>query len=204
MESLNQFPEDVAPSALQVSFGIKALTHSILHIFYSFLSLLASYFWHASIIPLFKRLCFYVLLAFLCSFCLSHILLFLVDWVVKNKVFSPCHYPIQRFNRRQSLCSSRSRWPQQGLSQNFHSHSHFVRSASWCHMIIMTHVLRSWFKIHHVRKRWERTSFYWHMPVILKYRDSAETTQSFENGAYTRLKTRDRHEVNIHEMSPCA
>lgn len=79
MESLNQFPEDVAPSALQVSFGIKALTHSILHIFYSFLSLLASYFWHASIIPLFKRLCFYVLLAFLCSFCLSHILLFLVD-----------------------------------------------------------------------------------------------------------------------------
>lgn len=121
--------------------------------FYSFLSLLASYFWHASIIPLFKRLCFYVLLAFLCSFCLSHILLFLVDWVVKNKVFSPCHYPIQRFNRRQSLCSSRSRWPQQGLSQNFHSHSHFVRSASWCHMIIMTHVLRSWFKIHHVRRK---------------------------------------------------
>lgn len=153
MESLNQFPEDVAPSALQVSFGIKALTHSILHIFYSFLSLLASYFWHASIIPLFKRLCFYVLLAFLCSFCLSQILLFLVDWVVKKKVFSPCHYPIQRFNRRQSLFSSRSRWPQQGLSQNFHSHSHFVRSASWCHMIIMTHVLRSWFKIHHVRRK---------------------------------------------------
>lgn len=121
--------------------------------FYSFLSLLASYFWHASIIPLFQRLCFYVLLAFLCSFCLSHILLFLVDWVVKKKVFSPCHYPIQRFNRRQSLCSSRSRWPQQGLSQNFHSHSHFVRSASWCHMIIMTHVLRSWFKIHHVRRK---------------------------------------------------
>lgn len=89
MESLNQFPEDVAPSALQVSFGIKALTHSILHIFYSFLSLLASYFWHASIIPLFKRLCFYVLLAFLCSFCLSHILLFLVDWVVKKEsIFS--------------------------------------------------------------------------------------------------------------------
>lgn len=93
MESLNQFPEDVAPSALQVSFGIKALTHSILHIFYSFLSLLASYFWHASIIPLFNRLCFYVLLAFLCSFCLSHILLFLVDWVVKRKYFLPVTTP---------------------------------------------------------------------------------------------------------------
>lgn len=89
MESLNQFPEDVAPSALQVSFGIKALTHSILHIFYSFLSLLASYFWHASIIPLFKRLCFYVLLAFLCSFCLSHILLFLVDCKKESTVTIP-------------------------------------------------------------------------------------------------------------------
>ena len=42
------------------------------------------------------------------------------------------------------------------------------------------------------------------MPVILKYRDSAGTTQSFENGAYTRLKTRDGHDVNIHETSPCA
>lgn len=151
MESLNQFPEDVAPSALQVSFRIKALTHSILHIFYSFLSLLASYFWHASIIPLLNAFAFmFYLLSFVPFVCLT----FCYFWlIVKKKVLSPCHYPIQRFNRRQSLCSSRSRWPQQGLSQNFHSHSHFVRSASWCHMIIMTHVLRSWFKIHHVRRK---------------------------------------------------
>ena len=92
----------------------------------------------------------FYLLSFVPFVCLT----FCYFWlIVKKKVLSPCHYPIQRFNRRQSLCSSRSRWPQQDLSQNFHSHSHFVRSASWCHMIIMTHVLRSWFKIHHVRRK---------------------------------------------------